>query len=84
MKDRITIGGLPGSGTTTVAKLLKKKLRLPYKYAGKIFRHMAEEHGMELLEFERHCEEHPELDKKLDKILINMMIWEINIERCPV
>lgn len=67
MKDRITIGGLPGSGTTTVANLLKKKLRLSYVYAGEIFRYMAEEHNMELLEFERYCEEHPKLDKKLDK-----------------
>lgn len=67
IKDRITISGLPGSGTTTVANLLKKKLNLPYIYAGEIFRKMAEEYEMELLEFERYCEEHPEVDKKLDE-----------------
>ncbi|OYT61348.1 hypothetical protein B6U81_03145 [Thermoplasmatales archaeon ex4484_30] len=47
--NRITISGLPGSGTTTIANLLKKKLNLQYIYAGKIFRKMAEENEMELL-----------------------------------
>ena len=65
--NRITISGLPGSGTTTIANLLKKKLNLPYIYAGEIFRKMAEEHGMKLLEFEKYCEENPEIDKKLDE-----------------
>ncbi|KAA0002931.1 MAG: cytidylate kinase [Thermoplasmata archaeon] len=67
MKDRITISGLPGSGTTTVATILKKKLNLPYIYAGEIFRKMAEKYGMELLAFEKYCEEHPEVDKELDE-----------------
>ncbi len=65
--NRITISGLPGSGTTTIANLLKKKLNLQYIYAGKIFRKMAEENEMELLEFEKYCEENPEIDKKLDE-----------------
>jgi predicted cytidylate kinase len=47
--------------------MLEKKLHLPHVYAGLIFRTMAEEHGMELLDFEKYCETHPDLDKKLDE-----------------
>ena len=65
--NSITIGGLPGSGTTTVARILKEKLGLPYVYAGDMFREMAEEHGMTLAEFGAYCEEHPEIDTSLDK-----------------
>jgi len=65
--DSITIGGLPGSGTTTVAKILKKKLDLPHVYAGDMFREMAKEYGMTLSEFGSYCEKHPEIDKELDK-----------------
>jgi len=65
--DSITIGGLPGSGTTTVAKILKEKLGLPYVYAGDMFREMAKEYGMTLSEFGSYCEKHPEIDRELDK-----------------
>ncbi|NIA11047.1 MAG: AAA family ATPase [Nitrospiraceae bacterium] len=67
MNDTITIGGLPGSGTTTVAKILKEKLGLPYVYAGDMFRELANEHGMTLAEFGAYCEGHPEVDNALDK-----------------
>ncbi|MEA2054790.1 MAG: AAA family ATPase [Candidatus Thermoplasmatota archaeon] len=67
MKDSITIGGLPGSGTTTVAKILKKKLALPYVYAGDMFREMAGEYSMTLAKFGAYCEQHPEIDVELDK-----------------
>jgi predicted cytidylate kinase len=62
----ITISGLPGSGTTTIAELLKKKLGLRHVYAGDLFRKTAERHGMSLEEFSRYCEEHQEIDKELD------------------
>jgi len=65
--NSITIGGLPGSGTTTVAKILKEKLGLPYVYAGDMFREMAKEYGMTLAEFSSYCERHPEIDRELDK-----------------
>ncbi len=65
--NSLTIGGLPGSGTTTVAKILKEKLGLPHVYAGDMFREMAKEYGMTLSEFGAYCEKHPEIDKELDK-----------------
>ncbi len=65
--DNITIGGLPGSGTTTAAKNLKEEFGLPYVYAGGMFREMADERGMTLAEFGEYCEDHPEIDEALDK-----------------
>jgi len=65
--NSVTIGGLPGSGTTTVAKILEKRLSLPHVYAGDMFREMADEYGMTLAEFGAYCEDHPEVDSALDK-----------------
>lgn len=62
----ITIGGLPGSGTTTACRRLKEVLGLDYVYAGQIFRDLADEHGMSLAAFGRYCEDHPEVDRELD------------------
>jgi cytidylate kinase len=62
----ITISGTPGSGKTTVAKLLEKKLGLKYVYSGMIFRELANKHKMALDEFGKYCEEHSEIDKELD------------------
>lgn len=63
----ITISGPPGSGTTTVAKLLMEKTSLKYVYAGQIFRDKAKEMGMDLLAFGDYVEKHPEIDRELDE-----------------
>lgn len=63
----ITISGLPGTGKTTVAKLLEKRLGLRYVYSGQIFRDMAKEQGMSLEEFGTYCETHREIDEELDR-----------------
>jgi len=63
----ITISGLPGTGKTTVAKLLEKQLELRYVYSGGIFREMAKKYKMSLEEFGKYCETHQEIDKKLDR-----------------
>ena len=62
----ITISGLPGTGTTTIATLLKKKIHLPYVYTGDIFRSLAQKHDMTLEAFGAYAENHPEIDKELD------------------
>lgn len=64
---RVTVGGLPGSGTTTACRKLAEQLGLQYVYAGQIFRLLAKEHGMTLTEFGRYCEKNPEVDKELDR-----------------
>ena len=63
----ITIGGLAGSGTTTAADVLSKKLDVPFISAGNIFRDMAEERGMSLIEFSKFAENNTAIDIELDK-----------------
>ena len=47
----ITVAGGPGTGTTTLCKLLAKRLGVPHVYAGQIFRDMARERGMDVVQF---------------------------------
>ncbi len=63
----ITIGGLAGSGTTTAAKVLSEKLNIPFISSGAIFRDMAKEYGMSILEFGTFAEGNTEIDKEIDK-----------------
>ncbi len=63
----ITISGLPGTGKTTVAKLLEKRLGIRYVYSGQIFREMAKKQKMSLEKFGKYCETHKEIDEKLDQ-----------------
>jgi len=64
---KITIGGLPGSGTTTSARLIERNLGFKHIYAGMIFREIAEEKGMSLEEFSRYAEENREIDELVDR-----------------
>ena len=63
----ITIGGLAGTGTTTLAEELSKRLEIPYISAGFIFREMAAEHGMSVLEFSEFAEGNDDIDKEIDE-----------------
>jgi predicted cytidylate kinase len=69
----ITISGLPGTGKTTVAKLLEKRLGLRYVYSGEMFRDMAKKHGMSLEEFGAYCEKHREVDEELDRFQLGVL-----------
>ncbi|MFA5102968.1 MAG: AAA family ATPase [Candidatus Thermoplasmatota archaeon] len=69
----ITISGLPGTGKTTVAKLLERRLRLRYVYSGEIFRTLAQKHQMSLEEFGRYCESHREIDEELDRYQLDIL-----------
>lgn len=69
----ITISGLPGSGKTTVAKLLEKRLGLRYVYSGEIFRKLAQKYKMSLERFGKYCESHQEIDEELDRYQLNIL-----------
>lgn len=68
----VTIGGLPGSGKTTVAKLLSEKLSLAYMNAGDIFRTLANKKGMTLEEFSVYAEQNQNVDKAIDKKILEI------------
>jgi CMP/dCMP kinase len=62
----ITISGLPGSGTTTVSRLVAEALGLARLPGGEVFRQMAAEAGMTLAAFGVYAQGHPEIDRELD------------------
>ena len=63
----ITIGGLAGSGTTTVSEILSKKMGIPYLSAGDIFRQMAAECNMTILKFSKYAEDNLDIDREIDQ-----------------
>ena len=64
---KIAISGPPGSGTTTVAKLVAEKLGYELISAGEIFRQMARERGYTIEEFSKIAEENEEIDYYIDR-----------------
>lgn len=62
----ITIGGLAGTGTSTTAKILSEILNIPFVSAGDIFRQMAVERGMDILEFSNLAENNTKIDTEID------------------
>ncbi|MDH7508254.1 MAG: AAA family ATPase [Methanomassiliicoccales archaeon] len=69
---RITISGPPGSGKTTVCKLLSEKLGMKYVVSGALFRNMAEEQGLTLEEFGKLAEKDPKFDRMLDEQMLRI------------
>ena len=64
---RVTVSGLPGSGTTTLAEALSSRFDLEHVSSGDVFRAMADERGVSLAEFGRIAEEDPEIDREIDE-----------------
>ena len=62
----ITISGLPGSGKSTVAKYVAKKLNLKHYYIGQILRDMAKKQGKFFQDFYKEADPE-EVDKKVDE-----------------
>jgi predicted cytidylate kinase len=69
---RITISGPPGSGKTTVCKMLSDLLGIERVISGAIFREMAKEEGLSLSEFGRLCECDPKYDRLLDERILEI------------
>ena len=66
----ITLSGLPGSGTSTVARSVATRLGLDHLDGGTVFRAMAEERGVTLAEFARIAEADDSIDRALDDRLV--------------
>lgn len=69
---KITLFGLGGSGTSTIAKLFCKKNNYTFMSSGNIFREMANDKKMDVYQFNKWAETHSqkvdfELDKKVEK-----------------
>lgn len=63
----IVISGSPGSGKSTYAKRLAGDLKLKYFNTGEIFREIAKERGLSLIELSRLAEDDPSIDLEIDR-----------------
>ena len=63
---RITVSGLPGSGTTSLSRYLAENHGFTMISVREVFRECAKEHNMELAEFGRLAEKDAAYDKMID------------------
>ena len=62
----ITVSGSPGTGTSTLSRVLSKELDLRWVNSGELFRKIASDRGISLKELGRIAEESPEVDYLID------------------
>lgn len=67
----VTLSGLPGSGTSTVARAAAAELGLEHVDGGTIFRSLAREAELSLAEFARVAEGDDRIDRRLDDRLLD-------------
>lgn len=65
-KHLITISGRPGSGKSTAAKAIAAHLGYPHFSSGDLFRMLAKERGLKLLDANLSAEQNAELDHLVD------------------
>lgn len=63
---RITVSGLPGSGTTSLARHLAETHQYTLISAGEVFRQMAKERNLDIAEFAKIAEQNPSIDREID------------------
>lgn len=68
----ISISGLPGSGKSTVAKILADQLKFERIYMGGILRKIAEQKGITILELMRQAETDSTIDEEADEYVTNL------------
>jgi len=76
---RITISGPPGSGKTTACNRLSEILGLKAVVFGKIFRELAAEKQLSLLEFGQLAEKDPSIDEAIDAKILEIARQNENI-----
>ena len=69
---RITISGPPGSGKTTACSKLAETLGLEAVVFGKIFRELAAEKNLSLVELGAIAEQDPSIDKMIDSRILDI------------
>jgi predicted cytidylate kinase len=70
----VAIGGPPGSGKTTVAERFAQAHAYALVSAGLKFRQMAKDRGMDLEAFGKAAESDPEIDRSLDRAVLEEIL----------
>jgi predicted cytidylate kinase len=70
----VTIGGKPGSGKTTVARMLAQTLGFELVCAGEIFRDQAKKVSVSLDEYGKRALEDNEIDRTLDSLVVDRVL----------
>ncbi|MFH0815983.1 MAG: cytidylate kinase family protein [Methanobacteriota archaeon] len=76
----ITISGPPGSGKTTVGRLVAKSLGCPFKSTGEAFRAIAEERKVSLAKLGELAEKDHNIDVELDRRVIKALVEPMVLE----
>jgi predicted cytidylate kinase len=76
---RIAISGPPGSGKSTICKIVANRLDYDFILVGQIFRQMAVERRLDLETFGRLAEEDETIDKELDERMLALAKANENI-----
>jgi len=66
-KEIISIAGELASGKGAVSSILIEKLNYGIYRNGEYFRALAKEHNMDVTTFNKYVENHPEIDRKIEK-----------------
>lgn len=70
---KITVSGPIGSGKSTVARILAERTGFEYISGGDMFRKSARDRGMTVEEFNVYAEEHPDIDRQQDTIILEIL-----------
>lgn len=68
----ISFNGDEGSGKSTIAKKIAENLGFPHYYMGQIFRDIAAQKGLTLVEYLKLGKDDPAVDKEVDDYLVNL------------
>ncbi len=68
----VALGGPPGSGKTTAARLVASELHLEHRSAGEEFRAEGARRGMDVAAFGAFAQAHPEVDRELDAAMLRL------------
>ena len=74
----ITIGGPPGSGTTTIARLLKEEFEYKHINGGDVWDQIAKERNTDVMGLNIIAENDPSIDIELDNRLVEIAKTESN------
>jgi cytidylate kinase len=74
----ITISGTPGSGKSTIARLLAEELGFAHRSAGDFMRAMAKERGKTINELTEIARSDPSIDEEIDRRTVELAERETN------